>query len=611
MTFMKGMSAKERDTSLLGRFIDWREKHISERQFILLLSLVVGIFTALAALLLKFLIELIHDAVTDNVIIHGNNWLFLICPVLGILIAGLFIRYVVRDDIGHGVTKILYALSRKNGRIKPHNMWSSLAASAITIGMGGSVGAESPIVLTGSAIGSNIGRLFKMEHKTLMLMIGCGSAGAIAGIFKAPIAGLVFVLEVLMLDLSMGSLLPLLLSSVTAATISYIVTGTDSMFHFVISDQFTLERIPYVLLLGVFCGLVSLYFSQVMYHLETLFGKVRKQFVKFVIGAIVLSFLIFLFPSLYGEGYDIIELLLDGEMTRTSLSDVLLDSTLFSRVSFPRTSGMLITYLSLVLLTKVLASTATCSGGGCGGIFAPSLFMGCIAGFVFAEVLKYVFPGVPISTQNFALFGMAGLMSGVMHAPLTGIFLIAELTGGYSMFLPLMMVSILSYLTIRLFQPFSIYSMRLAQKGELMTHHKDQSVLLLMRTESVVEKDFIAIDKDMDLGQMVGVISRSRRNLFPVLDADGRLVGVVNMDSIRNIMFRQELYRRFHVERFMESPRARLVITDPMDVVMRKFDDTGAWNLPVEDENGRYIGFVSKSKIFSAYRNVLIELSEE
>lgn len=603
---MNAAVGTEGKTSLIGRFIAWREKHISERQFILLLSLVVGIFTALAALLLKQLIELIHDAVTDNVIIHGNNWLYLICPVLGILIAGLFIRYVVRDDIGHGVTKILYALSRRNGRIKPHNMWSSMAASAITIGMGGSVGAESPIVLTGSAIGSNIGRIFKMEHKTLMLMIGCGSAGAIAGIFKAPIAGLVFVLEVLMLDLSMGSLLPLLLSSVTAATISYIVTGTDSMFHFVISDEFTLERIPYVLLLGVFCGLVSLYFSQVMYHLETLFGKVRKQSVKFVIGAVLLSLLIFLFPSLYGEGYDIIELLLDGEMNRSSLSDVLLDNTLF-----PRTSSMLITYLSLVLLTKVLASTATCSGGGCGGIFAPSLFLGCIAGFVFAEVLKYVFPGVPISTQNFALFGMAGLMSGVMHAPLTGIFLIAELTGGYSMFLPLMMVSILSYLTIRLFQPFSIYSMRLAQKGELMTHHKDQSVLLLMRTENVVEKDFIAIDKDMDLGQMVGVISRSKRNLFPVLDADGRLIGVVNMDSIRNIMFRQELYRRFHVERFMESPRARLFVTDPMDVVMRKFDDTGAWNLPVEDENGRYIGFVSKSKIFSAYRNVLIELSEE
>ena len=603
---MNAAVGTEGKTSLIGRFIAWREKHISERQFILLLSLVVGIFTALAALLLKLLIELIHDAVTDNVIIHGNNWLYLICPVLGILIAGLFIRYVVRDDIGHGVTKILYALSRRNGRIKPHNMWSSMAASAITIGMGGSVGAESPIVLTGSAIGSNIGRIFKMEHKTLMLMIGCSSAGAIAGIFKAPIAGLVFVLEVLMLDLSMGSLLPLLLSSVTAATISYIVTGTDSMFHFVISDEFTLERIPYVLLLGVFCGLVSLYFSQVMYHLETLFGKVRKQSVKFVIGAVLLSLLIFLFPSLYGEGYDIIELLLDGEMNRSSLSDVLLDNTLF-----PRTSSMLITYLSLVLLTKVLASTATCSGGGCGGIFAPSLFLGCIAGFVFAEVLKYVFPGVPISTQNFALFGMAGLMSGVMHAPLTGIFLIAELTGGYSMFLPLMMVSILSYLTIRLFQPFSIYSMRLAQKGELMTHHKDQSVLLLMRTENVVEKDFIAIDKDMDLGQMVGVISRSKRNLFPVLDADGRLIGVVNMDSIRNIMFRQELYRRFHVERFMESPRARLFVTDPMDVVMRKFDDTGAWNLPVEDENGRYIGFVSKSKIFSAYRNVLIELSEE
>ena len=600
------MAIVKSEASWTDRFAAWRQKHISERQFILLLSLVVGVLTALAAILLKLLIELIHDAVNDNALIQGHNWLFLVCPVLGIFLSGLFIRYVVRDDIGHGVTKILYALSRRNGRIKPHNMWSSLAASAITIGMGGSVGAESPIVLTGSAIGSNIGRLFKMEHKTLMLMIGCGSAGAIAGIFKAPIAGLVFVLEVLMLDLSMGSLLPLLLSSVTAATLSYIVTGTDSMFHFVIADEFTLERIPYVLMLGVFCGLVSLYFSQTMYSVERLFGKVRNQYTRFVIGALVLSLLIFLFPSLYGEGYDTIELLLDGGSGRAALASVMLDGTLFDGHS-----NMLIAYLLLVLLTKVFASTATNAGGGCGGIFAPSLFLGCIAGFVFAEVLRYFFPGVPISTQNFALFGMAGLMSGVMHAPLTGIFLIAELTGGYSMFLPLMMVSILSYLTIRLFQPHSIYSMRLAQKGELMTHHKDQSVLLLMRTENVVEKDFIPLTSDMDLGQLVGVISKSRRNLFPVLDDGGRLIGVVNMDSIRNIMFRQELYRRFHVERFMESPRARLSINDPMDVVMRKFDETEAWNLPVEDEDGLYIGFVSKSKIFSAYRNVLIELSEE
>lgn len=598
------MKTEVEKSSGLVRFIGWREKHISERQFILLLSLIVGALTAVVALLLKLLIEQIHSLVLYGLDMTGN-WLLLVTPVVGIFLSLLFIRYVVRDDIGHGVTKILYALARRNGRIKPHNIWSSVVASAITIGMGGSVGAESPIVLTGSAIGSNIGRLFKMEHKTLMLMIGCGSAGAIAGIFKAPIAGLVFVLEVLMIDLSMGSLLPLLVSSVTAATISYIVTGTDAMFHFEAVDMFALGRIPYVLLLGVFCGLMSLYFSQIMNRVETLFGRVQNPYWKFAVGAVLLSLLIFLFPPLYGEGYDTIEQLLNGGMTRDSLVS-LMDNSPFSGQP-----SLLIAFLALVMLVKVLASTATNAGGGCGGIFAPSLFLGCISGFVFAEVLKSLFPAVSVSTQNFALFGMAGLMSGVMHAPLTGIFLIAELTGGYAMFLPLMMVSICSYLTVRLFQPHSIYSMRLAKKGELMTHHKDQSVLMLMRTDSVVETDFIPLTADMDLGQLVSVISKSTRNLFPVLDAGGHLIGVVNLVSIRNIMFRQELYHRFHVERFMESPSARLSINEPMDLVMRKFDDTGAWNLPVEDEDGKYLGFVSKSKIFSTYRNVLLQITEE
>lgn len=595
--------SREKSTAAFNRFLLWRGRHIPERRFILILSLIVGVLTACAALLLKYLISLIHGGLTGGLADSSANWAYLVYPVVGIFISGLFIRYVVRDDIGHGVTKILYALSRKNGRIKPHNMWSSVVASAITIGMGGSVGAESPIVLTGSAIGSNIGRLFKMEHKTLMLLIGCGSAGAVAGIFKAPIAGLVFVLEVLMLDLSMGSLLPLLVSSVTAATISYIVTGTDSLFHFQASDPFVLGRIPYVLLLGVFCGLVSLYFSGTMHVVETWFKKkFANPYVKFGVGAVMLSVLIFLFPPLFGEGYDTIELLLGSQ---TDASELLDGSFFYGH------NSLILVYLLLIVLTKVFASTATNAGGGCGGIFAPSLFLGCLAGYGFAESLKLLFPAVTVSSQNFALFGMAGLMSGVMHAPLTGIFLIAELTGGYAMFLPLMIVSIASYLTVRTFQPHSIYSMRLAQKGELMTHHKDQSVLMLMKTENVIEKDFITITPDMDLGQLVSVISRSKRNLFPVLDKAGHLTGVVTLDSIRNIMFRQELYHRFHVERFMENPSARITVTDRMDAVMKKFDGTGAWNLPVEDEDGTYLGFVSKSKIFSSYRNVLLELSEE
>lgn len=587
--------------SLLNKFNLWRKDHISERQFILILSLIVGVFTSFAAIVLKWLIEYIHGLISGSLAVSEENYSLLLYPVIGIFLSGLFIRYIVRDDIGHGVTKILYALSKKNGRIKPHNMFSSVIASAITIGMGGSVGAESPIVLTGSAIGSNIGRMFKMEHKTLMLLVGCGSAGAIAGIFKAPIAGLVFVLEVLMFDLSMGSLLPLLVSSVTAATISYVFSGTDAMFNFVSAHEFDLSRIPYALLLGVVCGLVSLYFSQTMHWFETWFKRFKNPYVKFAVGAVVLSVLIFLFPSLFGEGYDTITMLLDVNEDSNSV----MEGSLFYG------GGHILLYLSLVILAKVFASTATNAGGGCGGIFAPSLFLGCLTGFVFGEIMNRLSPGADISVQNFALFGMAGLMSGVMHAPLTGVFLIAELTGGYQMFLPLMMVSILSYLTIRLFQPHSIYAMRLAQKGELMTHHKDQSVLLLMSMENVIEKEFLAVSPEMDLGQLVNTIARSKRNLFPVLDGEKRLVGVVSLESIRNIMFRQELYHRFYVQKLMELPPARLSVNDPMDVVMKKFDETGAWNLPVEDEKGLYVGFVSKSKIFNSYRNVLLELSEE
>ena len=591
----------ERQTeSLLNKFNLWRKDHISERQFILLLSLVVGVFTAFAALLLKYLISVIHGFISGHLIISHENYSLLLYPVIGILLSGLFIRYIVRDDIGHGVTKILYALSKKNGRIKPHNMYSSVIASAITIGMGGSVGAESPIVLTGSAIGSNIGRMFKMEHRTLMLLVGCGSAGAIAGIFKAPIAGLVFVLEVLMFDLSMGSLLPLLVSSVTAATISYVFTGTDSMFHFVSEHGFDLNRIPHALLLGVACGLVSLYFSQTMHWFETWFKKFANPWIKFVIGAIVLSVLIFLFPSLFGEGYDTIGMLLNVNEN----PEKVMEGSLFY-------GGNILLYLGLVVLMKVFASTATNAGGGCGGIFAPSLFLGCLTGFIYGTIMNRINPGADISVQNFALLGMAGLMSGVMFAPLTGVFLIAELTGGYSMFLPLMMVSIMSYLTIKLFQPHSIYSMRLAQKGELMTHHKDQSVLLLMSMDNLIEKEFLRVSPEMDLGQLVNIIARSKRNLFPVVDDNDCLVGVVNMESIRNIMFRQELYHRFNVQKLMELPPARLSVKDPMDTVMKKFDETGAWNLPVEDEEGHYLGFVSKSKIFNSYRNVLLELSEE
>ena len=594
--------------SLFQRLLLWREKKIKEKHFVLILSFVVGIITALAASLLKFLIEYIKHFLTENFDSTGVNWLYLVYPVIGILLTGLFIRNVVRDDISHGVTKILYAISRRQSRIKRHNTWSSLFASAITIGFGGSVGAEAPIVLTGSALGSNLGSAFKMEHRTLMLLVGCGAAGAVAGIFKAPIAGLVFTLEVLMIDLTMGSLLPLLVSSVTAATVAYILHGTEAMFEFHMDEPFLMERIPAVLLLGILCGLVSLYFTRTMNRIEGVFRRYSNPYIKLLIGGAMLSVLIFMFPSLYGEGYDVIHMLLNG--TNAADWDKVMDNSIFYGYG-----NLLLVYLALVVLFKVFATSATNGGGGCGGTFAPSLFLGCITGFVFAhfcngyELAPVISDNIP--EKNFALLGMAGLMSGVMHAPLTGIFLIAELTGGYDLFLPLMMVSVSAYLTIMIFEPHSIYSMRLAQKGELVTHHKDKSVLTLMNIESVVETDFEQVHPENDLGEMVKVISKAKRNMFPVVDARGVLLGIVVLDDIRNIMFRQELYHRFTVGRFMIVPPARISMDDSMEEVMRKFDETKAWNLPVVDEDGKYKGFLSKSRVLNTYRQMLVDFSED
>lgn len=582
------------------KFLVWRANNIKEKHFVLIVSFLVGICTAASAIILKNLIHFIQHVLSVNFAADQVNYLYLLYPVLGILLAGLFVKYIVRDDISHGVTKILYAISQRKSRIKPHNMWTSIVASSVTIGFGGSVGAEAPIVLTGAAIGSNLGRLFKMEQKTLMLLVGCGAAGAIAGIFKAPIAGLVFVIEVLMLDLTMTSVLPLLITSVTAATVSYIFTGTEAMFKFSQTEAFVIERIPYVILLGIFCGLISLYFIRVMNWIE---GEYRRYgttyWRKFMMGGIMLSLLIFIFPPLYGEGYDTIGLLLNGQFAG------LMDNSMF----YPLNDSYfgIVIFLGLILLTKVFASSATNGGGGCGGIFAPSLYLGCIAGFIFAHICNYFPFTMYLSEKNFALLGMAGIMSGVMHAPLTGVFLIAELTGGYDLFLPLMIVSIGSYITILMFEPHSIYSMRLAQKGELLTHHKDKAVLTLLSADNVIERDFQVVSPEMTLGDMVKVIARSSRNTFPVVDDRGILLGIVLLDNIRNIMFRPELYNRFHVSKFMVSAPAKIVVNTPMDQIMQIFDDTKAWNLPVVDETGRYMGFMSKSKIFNSYREVLVD----
>lgn len=558
-------------------------------------------FCSFASVLLKTLIYLISSFVHNIVAAGSHEWLILLCPMLGIALSALFVKYIVKDDISHGVTKILFAISQRKSIIKVHNVWSSVIGSSLTIGFGGSVGAEAPIVLTGAAIGSNLARLFRLDQKTMMLMIGCGAAGAIGGIFKAPIAGLVFTLEVLMIDMTMANISPLMISSITATVFTYLFSNSTPMFELVTIQPFQLYRIPIYLFLGVICGLVSLYFTRGMNWLEDKFRLIKQGWIKVLVGGLTLSVLIFIFPPLYGEGYDSIVSLLNTDGTST------LTHSPFAML--PYSVWLLVGYLSLIVLLKIVASVATNGGGGVGGIFAPSLFVGCLSGFVVAKLLTIV--GLDAPATNLALTGMAGVMAGVMHAPLTGMFLIAELTGGYHLLLPLMIVSITSYMTILLFEPHSLYAMRLAKKGELLTHHKDRAVLTLLKMENVIEKDLRTVTPDMTLGELVKVISESNRNIFPVVSNDGKLLGILLLDEVRNIMFQPRLYKRFTVEQLMNSPVALLEDTMSMERVMEIFEDTGAWNLPVVDSEKHYIGFVSKSKIFNSYRHVLVHFSED
>lgn len=594
------MAYKERHNKFTEwwlKVVGWRERHISERNFVVVLALVVGVICGFAAQLLKFLIHTISSLLTSHLSSTTANYMYLVYPVVGIIIVTILVRYMVKDNISHGVTRVLYAISRRKSRLKKRNMYSSLIASSVTIGFGGSVGAEGPIVFTGAAIGSNVGQAFRLSPRILMLLVGCGAAAGIAGIFRAPIAGMLFTLEVLMIDLTGTTVMPLLISSIAGAVVAYVLEGYSAEFFFSQSEPFVMSKIPYAIALGVMCGFASLYFTRAMIMMEAFFGRMSNKIKKISIGGIILAGLILVFPPLYGEGYEAINTLLEGDYSKV------LDGTFFY---VDRDNVWFISaFIGAIILTKVFATSATNGAGGVGGTFAPSLFVGALCGFLFAFLLNNIFEGgVGISNKNFTLLGMAGVMSGVMHAPLMAIFLTAEMTGGYNLFLPLLIVSLLSYMTIRIFEPYSIYTMRLAKQGDLLTHEKDKAVLTLLKVDNVIEKDFKQVSPKMNLKEVVDIIATSNRNLFPVTDEEGMLMGVVLLDDIRNIMFRPDLYKKMHVTRFMSMPPAKIEITQPMDDVMRIFDKTQAWNLPVVD-NGRYVGFVSKSKIFNSYRRVL------
>ena len=550
-----------------------KPSYISDKVFTNLLALVIGLLAAVAAYVLHWIIKEIQVLLTTGFDYTSFNWLYLIYPVIGIYLTSLFVRYVVKDNISHGITRILYAISSKRSRLKGHNCWSSVIASAITIGFGGSVGAEAP--------------------------------AAIAGIFKAPIAGLVFTLEVLMIDLTMASLLPILIASVTATVFAYLFLGSNALFHFTLDSEWLVERVPASILLGVFCGLVSLYFIRMMTACENVFAKLKdKPYAKLILGGSVLSLLIFLFPSLYGEGYNSINILLNGK-TEADWNTILNNSLFYGHGEW------LLVYLGLVLLTKVFATSATNGGGGCGGTFAPSLFIGAFSGFLFARVWNIHQIGVYIPEKNFTLLGMAGVMAGVMHAPLTGIFLIAEITGGYGLFIPLMIVSVCAYLVIIIFEPHSIYGMRLAREGKLITHHTDRAVLTLMSLDSVIDKNYTAVPQDMTLGQLTHAISRSNSNILPVLTEGGDLLGEVNVNNIRHLMFRTELYNHFTVAQLMTPPPVTLGMNDPMEDVMQRFEETHVNMLPVVDMENHLIGYISRTRMYAQYRQMVADMSAE
>lgn len=590
---------------MLEKLIAWRQRNLTDKQTTQVLAFFVGILAAVAAFLLHWIIHLIQQLLTKGFATNAANVLFLLFPVVGIWLTSLFIKYVVRDNISHGITRVLYAISTNRSRLRRHNCWTSVVASAITIGFGGSVGAEAPIVLTGSAIGSNLGQIFKLDKRQLMLLVGCGAAAAVAGIYKAPIAGMVFTLEVLMIDMTMSSIVPILIATITANVTSYLLVGDKSMFSFTLDSAWSVERIPATVMLGVFGGFVSLYFMRGMTWCEGQFARMRRHpYRKLIVGGLVLSTLIFFFPSLYGEGWDSLVILLNGKTE--SDWDHVLDGSLF----YGHTD-LLVLYVAMVLLTKIVATSSTNGAGGCGGTFAPSLFVGGFAGFLFARLWNMEQIGVYIPEKNFTLLGMAAVMAGVMHAPLTGIFLIAEITGGYQLFVPLLIVSVVSVMVISIFEPHSIYAMRLAREGKLVTHHTDHSVLTLMSMDAIVEKDVVSVKPDMPLGRVVSVLSNSDSAFLPVLDQGGRLLGEIDLTKIRNIVFRPELYQKMRASQVMTPLPAILYRNEPMTEVMRKFDTTNASVLPVVDINNVLQGYITRTRLYRTYRKVVADFSTE
>lgn len=592
---------KNKIVSTWSNYRVWQLQNVNDKRFIYVLSVVVGLISGLVAVVLKNTVMLVEYILTNG-IRHVDTYLFFLYPFLGIILTVLFLVFVVRKPVGHGIPNALFAISKGNGNMKFHESWSTVIAAALTVGTGGSVGLESPAVNTSAALSSNLGRRLKLTRKTKVLFIACAASGALSGIFNAPVAAIVFALEVIMIDLTAVSLVPLLLSSVAATLTGRILLGEETLFPYKFIEPFTTSQIGLYILLGIACGLMSVYFSKVYFRVGKFTSRLKNRFLKALVGAAVVGSLIYLFPSLYGEGYSIINSLIEGAEQVVLSSVTLFDAT---------GNVWLITGVFLVLLLiKPIVTSFTIHSGGIGGIFAPALFMGSVLGYVFSKIIQNLGLDTPAS-GNFTLVAMGGMMAGMLHAPLTGIFLIAEITGGYELFVPLMITTAITFITVKYATPHSVYNQQLIQKGQLVTLHKDQAVLTLMNLRQEIERDFVVVRPYDKLRDLVQAISKSSRNLFPVTDEQGRFLGVITLNEVREIMFERDKYEEVNIHELMSSAPETVEITDRMEDVMNKFDDSGAWNLPVLDEEGKYIGFVSKSKLFSGYREKLREFYDD
>jgi CIC family chloride channel protein len=587
--------------SLLKKFLIWRVRHISNRQFLNILSIIVGLAAGVAAAITKNAVHFIQELLNSGLSEQYHKYLYFALPAIGIFLACLFMRHIIKDKVKHGIPNVLYSLSRQKGYMRPHNTFSSVITSALTVGFGGSVGLEGPTVSTGAAIGSVMGKGLHLEYKQVVLLLGAASVGAMSAIFKAPIAAIVFGLEVIMLDLTMASLIPLLLASASATLMSYLLLGMDVVYPFNVQHGFVMAEVPYYIALGIIGGLVAFYFTKTYLFIESIFEKIKGYGKKVLIGGASLGFLIFLFPSLYGEGYNAINSALSGN------TEYLMNKSIFDH--FESSYYLTAVLLLSMVLTKVIATAITFGAGGVGGIFAPTLFTGVNLGLLFALTVNYFNISV-LPAENFALIGMGALIASVLHAPLTAIFLIGDITGGYELVFPLMIAATIAYVTVRLFTMHSVYTYQLAQRKELITHHKDRAVLQIMNIKNLIETNFSTVKPTDTLGDLVEVVSHASRNIFPVVDEQKTFLGMVVMDDIREIMFRPNMYDKVTVSELMFMPEVIVDISDTMETVANKFRASGNLNLPVL-ENGKYKGFVSRAHVFSTYRRLIKQMSED